>query len=826
MHEENVHLLRKEASRLLSLQIELLERIRQAPHVLSASERNAEQTFDIQSVPQKIEMLEGEVRKLAIMDLVFAVVGTMKAGKSTTINAIVGAEVLPNRNGAMTALPTLIRHTPGVQQPRLFLPHVEPLNQLIGSLRDGLLEKGQSPDSAWIHKLHESLSDEEISSLRERILSGTPLSAKNEGADAIFASLKAINDLVRLARALNMEFPFREYSRIENLPVIEVEFAHLRGPDGAQGYLTLLDTPGPDEADQPYFRQMLRDQLAKASAVLAVLNYTKLKDEGDANFRAEVARIAKTAEGRLYVFVNRFDERDRNGDNEEQVRKKVMALMNRAVPKDRIYPVSSKQGFLATRAKSEIVLHGKLPDHGRHPWVADFGRDVLGSRWMDKIYDPKEVGQAADDLWEESLFEKPLQQVIGETHAKAAILAVDSSVRKMVDVSMDAKNFLGSQRGALKKNLGEIRKEIEALQRDIDDLTSHKKAVDRDVKSALKRVKCGIQESSESVHKEVLGILQEYFTEGRRIEADQHFNKEDREARPLPVTKETADHLSQSIDNLFARVIKTLESTVLTKGRDTGLDFDPQSTSIKFDSRKSAEKFLTAVEKSIENAMAKAQVAMRDEIKLQLQEFDGELQEHVIAAEELLKRIKGRTTDFDLAFHVPDVRAVAFDISASDVMGEAIKATAETKTRHRRKDNMWGTVCSWFSTDDWGWETYSEEVEVYVIDIKTIQKDVTSGVAEVFEVVKETSLGDIERQLGEQVDAFFAALEKKIEHIRGDRIASQKIQEKTEGEKKILGEELTRLERPVPGLLRDSVELAKQVQALLDSAPIERSAAP
>lgn len=42
-----------------------------------------------------------------------AVVGTMKAGKSTTINAIVGQEILPNRNRPMTSVPTLIRHVPG-----------------------------------------------------------------------------------------------------------------------------------------------------------------------------------------------------------------------------------------------------------------------------------------------------------------------------------------------------------------------------------------------------------------------------------------------------------------------------------------------------------------------------------------------------------------------------------------------------------------------------------------------------------------------------------------------------------------------------------------
>ena len=62
--------------------------------------------------------------------LVLAVVGTMKAGKSTTINAIVGREIMPNCNRPMTALPTLIRHVPGRVQPLLRPQKVQPLNHL------------------------------------------------------------------------------------------------------------------------------------------------------------------------------------------------------------------------------------------------------------------------------------------------------------------------------------------------------------------------------------------------------------------------------------------------------------------------------------------------------------------------------------------------------------------------------------------------------------------------------------------------------------------------------------------------------------------------
>lgn len=69
--------------------------------------------FDEASAYQTIEVLRGEAIKLEELETVLAVVGTMKAGKSTTINAIVGTEILPNRNTPMTAIPTLIKHTQG-----------------------------------------------------------------------------------------------------------------------------------------------------------------------------------------------------------------------------------------------------------------------------------------------------------------------------------------------------------------------------------------------------------------------------------------------------------------------------------------------------------------------------------------------------------------------------------------------------------------------------------------------------------------------------------------------------------------------------------------
>ncbi len=87
MHENNIELLCHEAERLLELNIDLLQKMLTEPKVLGDS--NA-QLFDRSKAEKRIEELQGEQKKILGKEMVLAVVGTMKAGKSTTINAIVG----------------------------------------------------------------------------------------------------------------------------------------------------------------------------------------------------------------------------------------------------------------------------------------------------------------------------------------------------------------------------------------------------------------------------------------------------------------------------------------------------------------------------------------------------------------------------------------------------------------------------------------------------------------------------------------------------------------------------------------------------------------
>jgi hypothetical protein len=81
----------------------------------------------------------------------------------------------------------------------------------------------------------------------------------------------------------------------------------------------------------------------------------------------------------LYALVNKFDQKDRNSDDEEQIRAMISGtLMKGNISPGQIYPVSSMWAYLANRARYEMSTHGQLPDHQEQPWVQDFAEAALG----------------------------------------------------------------------------------------------------------------------------------------------------------------------------------------------------------------------------------------------------------------------------------------------------------------------------------------------------------------------------------------------------------------------------------------------------------------
>jgi len=804
MHEKNIEILRSEAQRLIDMEVNLLHKMLEEPGVIAAAHKGEVQTFDRDSALKHIEVLTGEKTKLEELEMVLAVVGTMKAGKSTTINAIVGTEVLPNRNRPMTALPTLIRHTLGQVEPVLKFENNKPIHRLMGQLRV-VINRTETKKT-----LKELLANPDMKGLLELIQSGGSPKRFYKGADAIFEFLKGLNDLVRLCQELGVDFPFSDYDEIHELPVIEVEFAHLRETAQTAGSLTLLDTPGPNESGQSHLRKMLKEQLRKASAVLAVLDFAQLKSIADEEVRAELKEIAAISEGRLFTLVNKFDQRDRNSDSANETQAYVAnVLMDRQIREEDVYPVSSKWAYLANRARHELFVNKKLPDHVAQAWVADFGEEAFGRRWEGKIDDPEEVRDSADKLWEDSLFHAPLDGVIRTAHARAAGFAIDAAAAKLVDLAERIDNLLATRATALTKSAKVLQEQINALQNDIYRVKVSEEKTRNDAAKMLGYLADGTGQVFAKVKKDAIASLGIYFREGKKIEYE-NYRRETSKAGKKKMKKAERSGLGALFDNIMNTVSQVRPSE--------GADFDPSDPVLKFSDHDDAKELVENIQNSIFQIVSQAEGTMKSAMDSVIAEFQGDFSEGVLSeAQTLIEEMKGRLQDegFSINLRVPSTSGLSLDFSGSEMLNELIEEKTKAVTRHRRKTSLWGKFCSWINTDDWGWEEYKSSESYYEIDIRIIEASTLKQIEDAFSGLDQTVATYVKKPIDDGINEFFVGFKSTVEQIRGDLLQSIRDQEHSKAEQSALTKRLGALRKRVPDILIDTRALKQEVQPLI-----------
>ncbi|MCG2931875.1 dynamin family protein, partial [Escherichia coli] len=705
MHEKNIALLCDEADRLLQLNINLLRQMVEEPDVLSDSKNEKRLLFDKQKALKRIEELEGEQIKTARREMVLAVVGTMKAGKSTTINAIVGQEILPNRNRPMTSVPTLIRHVPGKTEPVLHLEHIQPVRNLLITLQ----EKLATPAGQQVAQTLQQTGD--TRELLDILTDDGWLKNEYHGEEEIFTGLASLNDLVRLAAAMGSEFPFDEYAEVQKLPVIDVEFSHLVGMDECQGTLTLLDTPGPNEAGQPQMEVMMRDQLQKASAVLAVMDYTQMNSKADEEVRKELNAIADVSVGRLFVLVNKFDEKDRNGDGADAVCQKVPAMLNSDVlPASRVYPGSSRQAYLANRALHELRKNGTLPVD--EAWVDDFVREAFGRMKKDYVCKDSELAtEGATDLWEGSLIDQLITEVILSSHSRAAALAVDSAAAKLMQNAENISEYLSLRHQGLMQSIQSLQAHITSLLEDIREIADCQEQVTADVRMAMEEIDARTRELLTGVCTSLEEELNDYFRSGKRKE--QQMLEEENSAQPRE-------------RNAFAFFLDIFGTG---NQHDRMRDFDPDSPEIKFSDRRAALELMTQIESTVTSLHREAEAQFRPELEKIVSGIEtGFRGTALYATENIAGRINTRLEDegFTVKISFPAVSQLQTRLAVKTNLSALMEERTETVTRRRRQSGLWGKICGAFGTSDWGWETYKEDVSRSVININTVRKEVMS----------------------------------------------------------------------------------------------------
>ncbi|WP_430231246.1 dynamin family protein [Paraburkholderia tropica] len=785
----------------------MLEKMTQNPGIVVEPKADEPQIFDLASTRVRIDEMRSEQGKVDQLEMVLAVVGTMKAGKSTTINAIVGAEVLPNRNRPMTALPTLIRHTPGQTVPVLRLDHTEPINALMRTVAEAA---ARSEHRGAIRGLQD---DRDMLALMQLVKSGGKFQQHYEGADEIFVFLKSLNDLVRLAGEIGVEFPFESYSRIEAIPVIEVEFGHLRGKADFQGRLALLDTPGPNEAGQTHLRKMLREQLRNASAILAVLDFTQLKSDADAELRKELVDIGGA---RTYALVNKFDQRDRNGDTEDDVRALVAGkLLEKAVGLEDVFAVSSKRGYLANRARTELAAQGRLPDwkQEKDRWVEDFASEAMGSTWdEDDLEDFEKIASAAEKLWKKSNFQTLLTNVIEYAHARAAALAIDSAAQKLIKLTGDVSNFLDIRKTGLAQDAQKLHAQIKAIVEDIGKIGQLEQTAQKATVDALDEMVRTVDERFTKSQKDVEAVVELYFQQGKMAELEAAIAQQKPRTRKSFEKSSGAGAAAPSLKSTLG-VLMTAFSEALNP--DEATDFNPNEETIQFDDASKAKELMDTIRARVEEVMAHAERDMQSDLIQLIDNFKQGFSDKIEApASEIISNLNTRLGNdgFSVNLEVPAIALDTIEFSSSEMLADAIEQKTRRVTRQRRQSGAWGKVCSWFNTSDWGWEDYSVTVEYSEIHLGTVKNMVGERIKESFDGLAERIHESVKKPVNDATNQFFTDFKDAVQKIRGTLIQSQRDQQRDKAEKDRLIEHLVQLMQNVPAAREDSEELRRETQ--------------
>ncbi|EFB9622554.1 dGTPase, partial [Escherichia coli] len=551
---------------------------------------------------------------------------------------------------------------------------------------------------------------------------------------------------------------------------------------------------------QPQMEVMMRDQLQKASAVLAVMDYTQLNSKADEEVRKELNAIADVSAGRLFVLVNKFDEKDRNGDGADAVRQKVPAMLNSDVlHASRVYPGSSRQAYLANRALHELRKNGALPVD--EAWVNDFVREAFGPMVEEGDWkDSSKVNKKAEKLWNISLIDQLITEVIQSSHSRAAALAVDSAAAKLMQNAENVSEYLSLRHQGLQQSIQSLQAHITSLLADIQEIEECQNQVTGDVRMAMEDINTKTGELLTKVCASLEEELNDYFRSGKRKE--QQMLEEENSAQPR----------ERNAFAFFHDIFGTGNQ------HDRMRDFDPDSPEIKFSDRRAALELMTQIESTVTSLHREAEAQFRPELEKIVRGIEtGFRGTALYATEKIAGRINARLEDegFTVKISFPAVSQLQTRLAVKTNLSALMEERTETVTRRRRQEGVWGTLCRWANTSDWGWKEYSVDVSRSVINMNKVRKEVMSLTRAYFGVLQASIEQNINQPVRQEIDDFFCTFREKVEQLRNTLIQSSEDHKRDQQAQEQLTERLQALNERVPELITDSKALREELETLL-----------
>lgn len=704
---------------------------------------------------QEISDAASNVKDLALR---MAIVAPMKAGKSTIINAIVGQDILPSRNAAMTTLPTEIVFNTELSEPILILrPQIlavfqETLLALKGKINT-LEDRGRSKIAQYPH----------LAQLLEKIqaMGVVSIPAKTVGRSQITQTLTDLNDLIRLCSVIEpLADPLQSLLEI---PRIYTPFWHSQTTEQSNqlGNLVIIDTPGPNEAGENLrLVNVVYEQLQKSSLVLIVLDFTQLKAEAAEQVKKDVERVIQLR-GRenLYVLINKVDQRTDGDMTPEQVRQFVAAEfgIGDSGETDRVFEIAARWAFCATNFLLELKQHPSL-DIAQMKTARALAQQALGSRWEAKLkkVSVEELQDEAEYLWEESGFAPFVEKAINALMERAAPRCMKSALNiahsRLIQLHEDVQ-LRGS---AIAKDQEKLRLEVGALEADL-----HRLDLCRNQLIEVDKIKCHL-------HNELNRIL-EVLKEQATVTVELFFREE--ESQRAGIFHKVAMGIGEILTTLEQRGTYKKTGIIEFASFDEAKEFATLAISYP---KQRAESLLDDVRQQVENIIEQSRQQLMAELESETKPI----------IEQAHKRLN-EAFNLKLLLSKPMLKPTEMPFIKPRIKSDFRMVNQGYKTIQRREWWHW----LWIVPFEEKIEAHKKKEKFYTVSLQSIIQKINDLIEQNIENIKQRMNQYLDEEFHWGIDIFFNDLDRYLSNYRDSLRQAQEDQKLSLDEKgQLMGE--------------------------------------
>jgi GTPase SAR1 family protein len=803
--------------------------------------------------------LGNEIVKLERNEATIAIIGTVKSGKSTTINAIVGAEVVPSRDQPMTTFPTLVVHCPGVKVPVLTFPLAAQFIELVADVRAEIKTRKARDRKAFDSLIASASQSEDLLGLiRDIEADNLAIVERSEGAEAM-ALLMSINDLTRLAHklAVPLESVEAKHLLLKDTPSIEIEFEYLRAGLGTySGSLALVDTPGPDEAGQSKrLSAVVAEQLQNASAIILVTRFSQLGAESTESLARLLGRLPKTAAKRLFVLMNHYDQRDRRVNRKPKEDYKAAERRTRAEHRRtaaefvaphcggdpealtaHTFPTSARHALRSTQAGR--AHHAEQPLDLDEEWVMDFALLAFGESWQpEQLAEPGAVGRGIATVWESSMFDEPLREIIAKTAENASATLVESCLEKLRAHGSPLFDMLNLRASAFKQGIEQLQQVMSESEEELHRLQETELQTEAFIQEMHEQLRAITKASLKLTVTRADAYIERYFETGDpEAIASLQAPPEHSAQRALPKPRRSrgprgpgwlkqqvgrvADAAKYRSARLFRRGDESLRRLLQRMPQFTVEKDGTKDRRIRADSeghaRMLAESIVRGVDGFYDESLRQLERILNEEFGT----FATQIRTNArLSFDQNWNHFRDRLQDvFNITIDPP---AFTVDLRASQTPGTPDEfVLTEQRRIFVRLEREGEGVQRWigglfsvlgFNTDDWGFELVATSRNDYFLNVPDIRATLATRQRKVREIV-DAALAAAQQSLDEEVERYRDSLRRKIVDINSWLLAEQTARSSSAAEYADLKARVTVLSVRARNLVADATALRAAIE--------------